>query len=163
MTAEAGLELFSGQGLLTQAFGRKCHNLFCCEIDVRHGPQFDLRDKHRQREIVKLLLTHRVRYVWINVPQSSWTAGCRLRDITQPLFGSCGLSLSGKDQHTVDEGNNLLRFCAKVFRICMRLQLPVALAAVDSSRIWLTPTVQHLLQHAGSSQATLPQQGSGFV
>ena len=45
-----GLELFSGCGRLTKSIRRQLKQVFCIEVDIVHGPQFDLCKQTMQKE-----------------------------------------------------------------------------------------------------------------
>ena len=44
-----------------------------------------------------------------------------------------------------------MKFSAKVYRCCLRHDVPVALENPHTSRLWLAPPIRHLLQHKDTS------------
>lgn len=148
-----GLELFSGCGRFSKAIRKRLLHLFCVEVDIAHGPQFDLNSHRIQQEIINLLKSHQVKFIWMGTPCNSWSRARKwdgrgpgpLRDDHEGLMGLP--NLSDKDQHKVKLGNALMRFSAKIFRICMALDIPVVLENPHTSRIWLSAPIRHLLQH----------------
>ena len=148
-----GLELFSGSGHMSHALRSQLTNVWCVEVDIALGPQFDLSVRKHQQEIIKLLFSKRIVYVWLGTPCNSWSRARRwdgkgpgpLRDDHDYIYGLPGLSHLDSDK--VRLGNNLMRFSAKVFRICLDLGIPVALENPYTSRLWLAPPMKHLLQH----------------
>lgn len=148
-----GLELFSGSGHMSQALRSQLKNVWCVEVDIALGPQFDLSVRRHQQEIIKLLFSKRIVYVWLGTPCNSWSRARRwdgkgpgpLRNDHEYIYGLPGLSQVDADK--VRLGNNLMRFSAKVFRICLDLGIPVALENPYTSRLWLAPPIKHLLQH----------------
>ena len=148
-----GLEIFSGCGHFSRAARRRMKKVWCAEVDIIHGPQFDLTLPRYQRHIINLLLSGQVAYVWLGTPCTSWSRARRwdgngpgpLRDDHEFLLGLPGLS--HKDQLKVSQGNVLMRFTAKVFRICLKYNIPVALENPHTSRLWLTSPIKHLLYH----------------
>ena len=149
-----GLELFSGCGRFSRAIRKKMLHLFCVEVDIAHGPQFDLSSRRIQQEIFQLLQSKAVKYVWMGTPCNSWSRARRwdgrgpgpLRDDAAGLLGLP--NLSGSDQRKVELGNALMRFSAKIFRMCMSLNIPVVLENPHTSRLWLAPPIRHLLHHS---------------
>ena len=146
-----GLEIFSGSGHFSKAIQQRLKQVLCVEVDTCHGPQFDLTLPRIQKEIFDLLLTNRVKYVWLGTPCSSWSRARRhdgkgpgpLRDDHEFLLGLPGLS--DKDKLKVKVCNSLMKFSAKVFRMCVDLGIPVALENPHTSRLWLAPPIRHLL------------------
>ena len=63
--AKIGLELFSGSGHFSKAMRKRVKNVFCAEVDFNHGPQFDLSDRKVQREIIDLITSGSVAYIWM--------------------------------------------------------------------------------------------------
>ena len=124
------------------------------EVDIAHGPQFDLSSRRIQQEIFQLLQSKAVKYVWMGTPCNSWSRARRwdgrgpgpLRDDAAGLLGLP--NLSGSDQRKVELGNALMRFSAKIFRMCMSLNIPVVLENPHTSRLWLAPPIRHLLHHS---------------
>ena len=115
--------------------------------------QFDLSSTSVQKEIFGLLKKGVIYYVWLGTPCNSWSRARRwdgrgpgpLRDDYEYLMGLP--NLSQKDQDKVLLGNRLMRFTATVFRICMKMGIPVALENPHTSRLWLAPPIKHLLAH----------------
>lgn len=148
-----GLEIFSGSGHFSRAIRRKLKSVCAFEIDSCYGPQFDLTKPKIQKEIVKLIKSGLVQYVWLGTPCNSWSRARRndgrgpgpLRDDTTGLMGLP--NLSEKDNIKVAIGNSLMKFSAYIFRLCVQLHIPVALENPHTSRLWLTPQLRHLLNH----------------
>ena len=149
-----GLELFSGSGHFSKAMRRVAKGQFeCFEVDIMHGNQFDLSSSYVQKEILGLLKRGIVVFVWLGTPCNSWSRARRwdgrgpgpLRDDHEFLMGLP--NLSPVDQGKVHLGNRLMRFTAKVFRVCMEMGIPVTLENPHSSRLWLAPPIKHLLAH----------------
>lgn len=148
-----GLEIFSGSGHFSRAMRRRAKGVLCVEVDINHGPQFDLTKPSIQKELIKLLVSGRVAYVWLGTPCSSWSRARRwdgrgpgpLRDDDCFLMGYHNLSV--KDAERVRVGNILMAFSAKIFRICMKLKIPITLENPHTSRLWLARPIQHLLHH----------------
>ena len=148
-----GLEIFSGSGHFSRAVRRRLKRVFCVEVDNCHGPQFDLTVSKIQKEILYLIATKQVAFVWLGTPCNSWSRARRwdgrgpgpLRDDHLFLMGLTGLS--EKDQRKVDIGNSLMKFSAKIFRCCIQHNVPVALENPHTSRLWLAPPIKHLLNH----------------
>lgn len=147
------LELFSGSGHFSRAL-RRCvpASVHVYEVDINHGPQFDLTKRSFQRFIFKLIKKGKVVMVWLGTPRNSWSRARRGDGTDPPLlrnqqyvWGIPGLSES--DAHKVAVGNILLKFSAAVFRLCLRLQIPVVLENPHTSMIWYASPVQHLLTH----------------
>ena len=152
-SSSCGLELFSGSGHFSRAMRRKLKKVWCFEVDSCHGPQFDLTSRSFQQHVFRLLRSGKVAYVWLGTPCSSWSRARRndghgpgpLRDDGAYLMGFP--NLNAKDTAKVHLGNTLMRFSAKVFRICLSLKIPVALENPHTSRIWLASPIKHLLHH----------------
>ena len=150
---QIGLELFSGCGHFSRAVRRRLKKVWCAEVDILHGPQFDMTLPRYQRHVIELLVSGEVAYVWLGTPCNSWSRARRndgkgpgpLRDDNDFLLGLPGLS--DKDQQKVQIGNILMKFTAKIFRICLQRGIPVALENPHTSRLWLTSPIKHLLQH----------------
>ena len=148
-----GLEVFAGSGHFSRAVRRKLKKVCCVEVDICHGPQFDLLKQRCQQELLALVKSGKVVYVWLGTPCNSWSRARRwdgrgpgpLRDDHQFLLGYP--DLSPKDQLKVENGNSLMRFSAKLFRLCLHLGIPVALENPHTSRLWLAPPIKHLLHH----------------
>lgn len=148
-----GLEIFSGSGHFSRAIRRKLKSVCAFEIDSCYGPQFDLTKPKIQKEIVNLIKSGVVQYVWLGTPCNSWSRARRndgrgpgpLRDDTTGLMGLP--NLSEKDNIKVTIGNSLMKFSAYIFRLCVQLHIPVALENPHTSRLWLTPQLRHLLNH----------------
>ncbi len=150
-----GLELFSGSGQFSKAMRRRCRSILCIEVDFTHGPQFDLSKKKVQDQIIQLLLGGKVKYVWMGTPCNSWSRARRwdgrgpgpLRDDHQFLMGYH--DLPPHDLEKIRLGNRLMRFSAKVYRVCLRLSIPVAIENPRTSRLWLASPIKHLVSHRG--------------
>lgn len=148
-----GLELFSGSGHFSKAMRKRCRGLLCVEVDFSHGPQFDLSKKKVQDELIKLILSGDVKFVWMGTPCNSWSRARRwdgrgpgpLRDDHQFLMGFS--DLPPHDLEKIRLGNILMKFSAKIFRICLKQGIPVAIENPRTSRLWLAPPVRHLLFH----------------
>ena len=148
-----GLEIFSGSGHFSRAIRRKLKSVCAFEVDSCYGPQFDLTKPKIQKEIIKLIRSGVVQYVWLGTPCNSWSRARRndgrgpgpLRDDTTGLMGLP--NLSEKDNLKVAIGNSLMKFSAQVFRLCVLLHIPVALENPHTSRLWLTPQLRHLMTH----------------
>lgn len=148
-----GLEIFSGSGHFSRAIRRKLKSVCAFEVDSCYGPQFDLTKPKIQKEIIKLIKSGVVQYVWLGTPCNSWSRARRndgrgpgpLRDDTTGLMGLP--NLSEKDNSKVAIGNSLMKFSAQVFRLCVLLHIPVALENPHTSRLWLTPQLRHLMTH----------------
>ena len=52
-----------------------------------------------------------------------------------------------QDQARVQLGNNLARFSAQVFRVCLQCTVPVGLENPHTSRLWLIPSFQQLIHN----------------
>ena len=86
---------------------KKTLHLFCVEVDIAHGPQFDLNSHRIQQEIINLLKSHQVKFIWMGTPCNSWSRARKwdgrgpgpLRDDHEGLMGLP--NLSDKDQHKV--------------------------------------------------------------
>ena len=154
-----GLELFSGCGHFSRAVRRRLKKVWCAEVDIIHGPQFDMTLPRYQRHIIEMIRSGRVGFVWLGTPCNSWSRARRndgrgpgpLRDDHQYLLGLP--HLSEKDQLKVRVGNTLMRFTAKIFRMCLEFNIPVALENPHTSRLWLTPSIQYLLRHRHTEHA----------
>ncbi len=148
-----GLELFSGCGRLTKSIRRQLKQVFCIEVDIVHGPQFDLCRQSVQKEITDLIRSGVVRYVWLGTPCNSWSRARRndgkgpgpLRDDDQFILGFS--SCTPVDAEKIKIGNQLMYFSARIFRLCLQLQIPVILENPHTSRLWLAPPIKHLLTH----------------
>ena len=149
-----GLELFSGCGRFSRAVRKKLPHIFCVEVDIGHGPQFDLSIRRIQQEIFSLIHSGAVKYVWMGTPCNSWSRARRwdgrgpgpLRDDGEGLLGLPNLSPT--DQKKVELGNALMRFSAKIFRMCITLDIPVVLENPHTSRLWRAPPIRHLMLHS---------------
>ena len=152
-----GLEIFSGSGHFSRAVRRRLKRIFCVEVDNCHGPQFDLTVAKIQKEILHLIATKQVAYVWLGTPCNSWSRARRwdgrgpgpLRDDHHFLMGLTGLS--ERDQLKVKIGNSLMKISAKIFRCCIQHNVPVALENPHTSRLWLAPPIRHLLCHKSTN------------
>ena len=148
-----GLEIFSGSGHLSRAMRRRMKKVVCFEVDICHGPQFNILDKKFQQLIFRILSSGKVRYVWLGTPCNSWSRARRwdgrgpgpLRDDNLFLMGYP--DLSPKDIEKVKSGNAMMRFSAKVFRLCLHYNIPVALENPHTSRLWLASPIKHLLRN----------------
>ena len=152
-----GLEIFSGSGHFSRAIRRRLKKVFCAEVDFCHGPQFDLTSPKNQKQLLSLIASGKVAYVWLGTPCNSWSRARRndgrgpgpLRDDHHNLMGFS--DLPPHDLEKIRIGNNLMKFSAKVYRCCLRHDVPVALENPHTSRLWLAPPIRHLLQHKGTS------------
>ena len=151
--SQCALEIFSGSGHFSKALRRQLPpKIEVVEIDLIHGPQFDLTKRSFQRFVLGLIKRGRVLMVWIGTPRSSWSRARRgggygpppLRDNTF-IWGLPDLSES--DAHKAHVGNVLLKFSAAVFRLCIQLRIPVVLENPLTSMLWVSPPIRHLLQH----------------
>ena len=145
------LELFSGSGGVSKALKvRHVSRLSICEIDVELDPLHDLCKKSLQSFILLLIHCDKIAGVWLGTPRTSWCRACR-NDGREPWplrsdEALWGLSnLCDRDQERVREANALARFSFRVFEICRRFGVPVALEHPATSRLWLVPQVQRLL------------------
>eukprot|EP00435_Cladocopium_sp_Y103_P014029 s3339_g3.t1 len=66
-----GPELFSGCGHFSRAARRRMKKIWCAEVDIIHGPQFDLTLPRFQRRVMDLLISGQVAYVWLGAPCNS--------------------------------------------------------------------------------------------
>lgn len=152
-----GLEIFSGSGHFSRAVRRRLKKVFCAEVDVCHGPQFDLTSPKIQKQLLKLVASGQVAYVWLGTPCNSWSRARRndgkgpgpLRDDGMYLMGF--LDLPPHDLEKIRVGNVLMKFSAKMFRCCLRHNVPIALENPHTSRLWLAPPIKHLLLHKATS------------
>ena len=114
---------------------------------------FDLSKRRLQQQLLTFIKHNNVQFVWLGTPCNSWSRARRndgrgpgpLRDDAQFLYGFP--SLCPRDFDKVRLGNCLMRFSARVFRLCLDLQIPVILENPHTSRLWLAPPIKHLLQH----------------
>ena len=145
------LELFSGSGRVSKALkARHVSRLSVCEIDIKLDPLHDLCKKSLQSFILWLIHCDKIAGVWLGTPCTSWSRARRndgrgpppLRS-NEALWGLPGLS--DQDQERVREGNALARFSLRVFDICHRFGIPVGLENPATSRLWLVPQMQRLL------------------
>lgn len=152
-----GLEIFSGSGHFSRAVRRRLKKVFCAEVDSCHGPQFDLTSPKNQKQLLSLVASGKVAYVWLGTPCNSWSRARRndgrgpgpLRDDNLFLMGF--LDLPPHDLEKIRIGNILMKFSAKMFRCCLRHGVPVALENPHTSRLWLASPIKHLLQHKATS------------
>lgn len=148
-----GLEIFSGSGHMSRAIRRRCKKWIVFEVDICHGNMFDLSKRRLQQQLLTFIKHNNVQFVWLGTPCNSWSRARRndgrgpgpLRDDAQYLYGFP--SLCPRDFDKVRLGNCLMRFSARVFRLCLDLQIPVILENPHTSRLWLAPPIKHLLQH----------------
>ena len=90
-----GLEIFSGSGHFSRAIRRRLKKVFCAEVDFCHGPQFDLTSPKNQKQLLSLIASGKVAYVWLGTPCNSWSRARRndgrgpgpLRDDYRNLMG----------------------------------------------------------------------------
>eukprot|EP00438_Fugacium_kawagutii_P010865 Skav216249 [mRNA] locus=scaffold20:133295:138540:- [translate_table: standard] len=147
------LEIFAGSGHFSRAM-RRCvpPSVSVIEIDIKHGPQFDLTKRSFQRFVLGLLKRGCVLMVWLGTPCNSWSRARRGGGTGPPPLRNnqhiMGLpSLSEKDALKVDIGNRLMLFSAAVIRICLRFGIPVVMENPHTSMIWQAPSIMHLLHH----------------
>ena len=147
------IEISSGSGHLSRALRRHCRQLTVFEVDLKHEPAFDLTHRKNQRQLIQFILRNRVDFIWLGTPCNSWSRARRndrrgpgpLRDDENYIL--CLPQLTTGDYNKVRAGNCLMRFSAKIFRMCVQLGIPVALENSHTSRIWLAPPIKHLLSH----------------
>ncbi len=148
-----GLEIFSGSGHMSRAIRRRCKRWIVFEVDICHGNMFDLSKRRLQQQLLTFIKNNNVQFVWLGTPCNSWSRARRndgrgpgpLRDDSYYLYGLP--FLSPRDLDKVKLGNCLMRFSARVFRLCLNLQIPIILENPHTSRLWLAPPIRHLLQH----------------
>ena len=144
------LEIFSGSGRMSQALRSSVKPWAqVYEIDIQHGPQFDLTSPRFQRFVRDLISSGRVVAVWIGTPCSSWSrARCHDNCGPGPLRSDTCLyglpNLSAADRRKVQFGNSLMRFSASVAEICLQRHIPFCIENPYTSRIWLTRQFQSL-------------------
>ena len=97
--------------------------------------------------------------VWLGVMCSSWSRARRgksdysgwpppLRDNHDFLFGLP--KLSSKDRERVRIGNESLKWCMRVVRLCIKYKVPIVLGNPQSSRLFLAPSLIRLARLASS-------------
>lgn len=146
------LELLSGSDRIAAALRRQVKNVISFGVDISQGACLDLTRENIQQVIIKFICRFH-EFVWLGTPCNSWSHACRwdgggpgpLRDDSRFLLGfPC---LSQTDQRKIHSGNCLMKFIAKVFRICLSLGIPACVENPHTSRIWLTRPFVHLLRH----------------
>lgn len=146
------LELLSGSDRIAAALRRQVKNVISFGVDISQGACLDLTRENIQQVIIKFICKFH-EFVWLGTPCNSWSHACRwdgggpgpLRDDSRFLLGfPC---LSQTDQRKIHSGNCLMKFIAKVFRICLNLGIPACVENPHTSRIWLTHPFVHLLRH----------------
>ena len=146
-----------GSGHFSRAIRRRLKKISCVEVDNCHGPQFDLTVARIQKEILHLISTHQVAYVWLGTPCNSWSRARRWDGRGPGPLTDDGLYLMGypdlspKDIDKIKVGNSLMKISAKIFRCCIQHDVPVALENPHTSRLWLAPLIKHLLHHRATS------------
>lgn len=147
------LELFSGAGGVSRALRLLLHDSFkVIEVDIENNASLDLSKKSLQQFILYLIRRDFVVGVWMGTPCTSWSRARRhdgkgpppLRSDSQ-IWGLANLST--QDQARVQLGNNLARFSAQVFRVCLQCTVPVGLENPHTSRLWLIPSFQQLIHN----------------
>lgn len=123
-------------------------------IDIIHGPQHDLTRRRIQRALIRNLHRRKVVGAVLATPCQSFSIARRgppptARGPPPPLRSrEClwGLPhLNEKDQERVRIGNSLARFTARYARECLKLGIPFIIENPRSSRLWLLPPMQALM------------------
>ena len=117
--------------------------------DISYGPDYDLRQLRAQHKIVGWMRAGKIRGGHLG-PCHSFTRARDhppgpppLRSNNQPL-GLRNLSL--KDSVKVRTGNSLMRFSVRAMTLAIGLRVPFTMENPRTSRIWLCPSVLHLLR-----------------
>ncbi len=109
-----------------------------------------------QAELLKMIRSNEMCSVWLGTPCNPWSRARRndgrgpglLAGMMDDAGGFMGLPhLSEKDQQKVAVGNILMKFSARILRLCVELHIPVAFENPHTSRLWLTPQLRHLMSH----------------
>ena len=145
------IELFSGCARLSQACAR--HGYVSLAYDIEYGASCDLLNPSVLQQVQRFITQHSdsIALVWFGTPCTSWSMARRndggpppLRDNSTFLFGFP--DLPSHDAKKVLLGNQLLDVTTQLISLAASLQLRWVLENPYTSRIWLTPALQHLRQ-----------------
>lgn len=145
------LEVFAGSARLSTAIRSRGYP--CFPLDVCIDPCDNVLDVKVRSHIFGLIRKHRITFIWIGMPCTSFSVARRndgigpgpLRSDTHPM----GLPhLLPHDMKKVREGNLLLEFCYNLILECNRYNVPWALENPATSRCWLTPLLKKLSSSA---------------
>jgi hypothetical protein len=141
------LEIFSGSGRLSTAFGRA--NELVLKWDVLLGPAYDLTKRQGTLLIVGWIRAGLIRGVHMGTPYTSFSrvrgvgiGPPAVRSVSEPM-GLASLSRDA-DINVVALGNTLLKVSIHIFNVCLIFKVPASLENPATSLLWLTPGIVHL-------------------
>lgn len=146
---EFGLEIFAGTARICSALAEA--GLPCFPIDICLFPSHNVLDIHVEHHIVHLLLSGRVKMLWLGMPCTSFSRARKwnddgpdpLRDYDN-IYGFPWLNY--RDSIKVQQGNNLLRFSLRLLELCEQLRIPYALENPYSSYAWHMPPLKKFIR-----------------
>ena len=130
------LEIFAGTARITKALHTV--GFYAFPIDICIAEHHNLLDTYVERDILHLLQSGRVSFLWLGMPCTSFSRARKwdglgpgpLRD----LFHLNGFSwLNDADKKKVRTGNDLLRVSLRFLQVCEQLSIPYALENPSSS------------------------------
>ena len=143
------IEVFAGTARITSAL--RDRGLHCLPLDICISPEHDVLDATVEHCIFNWIRGRRVKFVWIGMPCTSFSAARKadlvgpgpLRSSSEP-FGVAGLSRT--DWRKVKQGNLLMYFTIRLIRLCDAFEIPYVLENPSSSRAWTMPPMQNMIQ-----------------
>ena len=155
------LELFSGSGHLSKSWrkNRRTKHIPIFEWDIAWGEEMDLTKKSNQRILRTWMQQGFICMLWLGTPCNSWSRARDRPGGPPPLRSNAELfglpNLRPCDQLKVHVGNTLLKASTSLLLLCLRLRIPAALENPNTSRLWLTPQINHVLRHHGTKVFTV--------
>ena len=145
------LELFSGTGRLAHALQKKSGCPVLC-LDVRHNAAFDLTQPTTQRCVLGWITSGMIKGVWCGHPCSTWSRARwpPLRS-NEYLFGIPEVLRDRRLGTLVKQGNQTLKFAARVGECCQRIGVPVIFENPATAMSWATPQMQCLARYKTST------------
>ena len=148
MSMPVYLEVFSGSGELSKAFGRAGE--FAIAWDILHGPAYDLTKPAAVALIRGWIRAGLIKGLHMGTPCTSFSrilgvgpGPAALRSSEFPL----GLPdlVGEKNKAKLQIGNQLMQVSCALFHACLLAHVPVTLENPATSYLWSTPQVHHLL------------------
>ena len=143
------VEVFAGCSRLSKSFANLGFHVLA--VDIEFGESNDLLQEKVQNKLLAFIKTHKVVYVWLGTPCTSWSRARKNDGGPQPLRNddSCLFgfeNLGPADAEKVRVGNALLAVSLRLIEFCISARIIWTLENPWTSRIWLTPGILALQQ-----------------
>ena len=148
MPKSSVLEIFAGCCRLTNTLRKQGIDAFA--VDICLDKRDDVLSRKVQLEIINLIRHGFVALIWIGMPCTTFSRA-RKNDGLGPgplRSDECPMGLpllNCRDCKKVDEGNHLLAFSCRLIHEAQVKGIPWILENPNSSRAWLTPSLQQVI------------------